>query len=140
MALSKIKIFIIAFFICGTSFATDSDLVGNWVATSGDLSWARLEITRNMRVTGYRNCTQPTGCTEKSEFLLTSYGRTKLFSGTHNIGSGHIVDQVNEFTATEVLEVREGQLFLKEYLIFTPKPGAANMLLQTTFTRERARR
>jgi hypothetical protein len=122
-------------FFSGSSFATNSELVGRWVANSGDLSWARLEIGQDMVVTAYRTCTNPTTCDSKSRFRLTTYGHSKLFSPTHNIGFGDIIDTTEQFKAKEILEIRGENLVLHEYLVFSPKPGASNKVLQTIFTR-----
>lgn len=111
----------------------ESRLVGTWVSHSGDATWARLEISPDLLVTAYRSCTSPKKCEGRTEFNLTSYGP---LSGLHHMGTGEIIDRHRKTTATQILEVRSGRLFLKEYSQPLSVRHKAYKELKTTFRME----
>ncbi|WP_413586907.1 hypothetical protein [Bdellovibrio sp. HCB274] len=136
--MSTIKIFssLLPFLICSPSFATVSQLVGSWTAIGGARSWQRIDISRGMIATGYRVCSGGI-CEGREVFRLTSYGRTKFLSPIHNVATGKVVDKENGFVATEVFELRNNQLILREYINLSTRPGGKDSVLETTFARLR---
>lgn len=133
--MTKVLFLAVLFFLPYKPAHAVSELVGRWIPVSGDFTWARLEINRELVVTAYRSCSSPSTCEGQKRFRLTSYGRSKLFAPVHNIGSGHIADKNLGVKATEVLEIRGDQLLLNEYIVSEPKPGARNTVLRSVFKR-----
>jgi hypothetical protein len=124
---------------CCTSFANNSDFVGHWTAVDGDKSWARIDIDKDMLVTAYRTCAgqAASSCDQKSHFQLTTYGKqSDSIPRKEDVGSGHVVDDTYHFKATEIFEIRDRQLFVREYVDFSSMPGSKDMLMKTTLVQE----
>jgi hypothetical protein len=115
---------------------TKSDLRGDWVYFRGDATFDRININREMIATGFRKCLGDTACGDRKIFKLATYGRTKLLSSVHNMGTGEISELKLNFTATEVLKIQGDELMLREYRAYNVMPGApSNQMLQTIFRR-----
>ncbi|WP_413568476.1 hypothetical protein ACLWBD_13005 [Bdellovibrio sp. HCB117] len=126
--LSTCSFVLMLFFL--NSARGESRLVGTWVSQSGDATWARLEISPDLLVTAYRTCAPDKSCEGRTEFNLVSYGP---LSGLHHMGTGEIIDRHSKTTATQILEVRSGRLFLKEYSQPLAVKHKAYKELKTTF-------
>ncbi|KHD87589.1 MAG: hypothetical protein OM95_13430 [Bdellovibrio sp. ArHS] len=125
----------VSIFILASSALAESHLVGHWVPASGDSTWARIEISRDFLVTAFRSCAKGQRCERRTEFQLTTYGRRSVPEPTATMGSGTFIDMVHKFSATEVVELRAGRLFLREYLYPIPLRESPGNMLKTTFVR-----
>ncbi|MBO9667703.1 MAG: hypothetical protein J7501_12920 [Bdellovibrio sp.] len=136
--MKTIRTLVVAFALFGSvsSFATVSELVGSWTAIGSNRSWDRIDISNNMIATAFRTCRDGV-CEGRAIFRLTTYGRTEFFSPLHNVATGEVRDKEHGFTATEILELKESRLVVREYIVIEPRPGGRDGVIETTFTRLR---
>ncbi|WP_413587078.1 hypothetical protein [Bdellovibrio sp. HCB274] len=98
---------------CSNALARNDKLVGNWIRIGGDSAWGRIDIDDSLRAKGYRMCGDIL-CGEPVIFRLASYGQTRL-TVFHTRATGSVTEPNGNFTATEIIEVENGKMTVREY-------------------------